>query len=420
MSAAPPPTAVPSPTAAAAPPRPGELPPVLVTYAWCRVTYAMMRSLAARGVEVHAVDASPLAMARVSRHAASFRRVPEPWRDGPGFAAAVAERAAATGARVILPGHEDALVLARERDRLPPDVVLPVASADALERASGKDTTMEDAEAAGVPVPRTFRPVDAASLRAAAAEVGYPAVVKPRIGNSAKGVVFVDDAASCVAAVERLVAAHRLPPHRWPLVQERVSGTGYGVCLLYDRGDCRAVFVERYLRCKDGESGTSTFRESVHAPDLVEHARRLADRWRWHGVLHLDFLRDDATGRAVLLEANPRFWGALDLAVRAGVDFPWLLYRLAVDGSVAESGDWPDGVRSRWIVGEGLHLVNHLRRGRVGAALRAAASMLGTRASGHDDFQASDPLPLLGEGCDYLHRFLRSGSANPVEEGMIR
>jgi predicted ATP-grasp superfamily ATP-dependent carboligase len=359
-------------------------------------------------------------MCRISRRAASFRRVPDPWVDAAGFAAAVAERAAAVGAKVILPGHEDAIILARERDRLPPGVVLPVADAALLERAADKGTALADAAAAGVPVPRTFRPEDDAALRAAADAVPYPAVVKPRIGNSAKGVSFVNDAAACVAAVKALVATHALPPHRWPLVQERVAGEGYGVCLLLDRGEPRAFFVERYLRCKDGDTGTSTFRESVHRPDLVAHATTLARKWGWHGVMHLDFLCDDVAGRVALIEVNPRFWGALDLSVRAGVDFPWLLYRLAVDGSVADGPAYKDGVRSRWIVGEGLHLVNHARRFRVGAGFRALGSMLGTRATGHDDFDWTDPLPLLLEGADYGWRFLRAGSANPVGEGMIR
>src|SRR4029079_17013172 len=132
------------------------------------------------------------------------------------------------------------------------------------------------------------------------------------------------------------------------MIQEYVRGDGYGVCLLYDRGVLRAAFAERYLRAKDGRLGTSVFRESVQAPRLVELARTLFDGLDWHGVAHLDFLWDGGD-RPALLEVNPRFWGALDLAVRAGVDFPWLLYRLLVDGEVAPAFDYQVGVTSRWI-----------------------------------------------------------------------
>ncbi len=395
-------------------------PPVLLTYGWCRTSYVVLRSLAARGVAVHVVDASPFAMCRASRRAASFRRVRDPFAAPDGFVEDVVAALRATGARVLIPGHDDALVLARARAALPDGVVLPVADPDLLALAGDKSRVLEEAAAAGVPVPLTVRPRSAVEVREAAATLRYPAVVKTRIGNSAKGVRFAADATSLVAAWEGLVARHALPPESLPVLQEHVPGTGYGTCFLYERGRCRAAFAERYLRCKDGETGTSVFRESVRAPDLLAHGRALLDRLRWHGVVHLDFLRDDATGRAALLEANPRFWGALDLAVRSGVDFPWLLYRLAADGSLPDAAEGRAGVRSRWLVGEGLHLVNHLRRLRVGGALGALGSLLTKRASGHDDFDLSDPLPLLGEGFDYLQRFLRSGSTNPVGEGMIR
>ena len=33
-----------------------------------------------------------------------------------------------------------------------------------------------------------------------------------------------------------------------------------------------------------------------------------------------------------LIEVNPRFWGSLALAIYAGIDFPYLLYKLAMEG----------------------------------------------------------------------------------------
>ena len=45
------------------------------------------------------------------------------------------------------------------------------------------------------------------------------------------------------------------------------------------------------------------------------------------------------------MEINTRFWGSLQLAVDAGVDFPWLLYRMVSgenpEGSIREVTQWP-------------------------------------------------------------------------------
>jgi predicted ATP-grasp superfamily ATP-dependent carboligase len=395
------------------------LPSVLLTYAWCRVSYVILHSLTNRGVRVHLADASSVAMCRYSRRGASFTKCRSPFANPQGYVDDVAAALKKTGATVLLPGHEDILTLARERHRLPKGTLLPAGEAGTLARVTNKLSTVVAARQAGVPVPETFKPETREELIERAKSLEYPVVVKTQIGNSAKGVRIAHTATECLEHFDSLVATYALPPPRWPMVQAFAPGTGYGVCVLYNRGQLRAAFSERYLRCKDGTLGTSVYRESVAAPDLVAHARKLMESLQWHGVAHLDFLRDDATGRSVLIEVNPRFWGALDLAVRAGIDFPWLLYRMAVDGDVEPANAYRIGVRSRWILGEMLHLVSHVRRRRAGGAMRAAAAMLGGHADGFDDFRLSDPVPLGAEFLYYGSRFLATRSTNPVEEGMI-
>ncbi len=394
-------------------------PPVFLTYGWCRVSFVILHSLAARGVEVHVGDASRLAMCRWSRRAASFTRLPGPWGGGEAYAAAVGEAVRRTGAKVVIPGHEDALLLARHRDLLPPGTLLPVGPAEDLERLNDKGRLVEAARAAGVPVPETFFPASREDLAARAPSLRYPVVVKTRLGNSGKGVFPAADPEESLARFDAAVERFRIAPHRLPMIQEFLPGRGYGVCLLYDRGECRASFAERYLRCKDGEFGTSVLREGVRAPALVAAARALLDAARWHGVAHLDFIVDEGSGRTGLIEVNPRFWGALDLAVRSGVDFPWLLYRMALDGRAPEAGEARPDLRSRWLVGEGMALFNEVRRLRLRAAASVAFDQLFRRADGNDDFRWRDPLPLLFEGLWYGTRLLASGSVNPVEEGMI-
>ena len=381
------------------------LPGAFVTYGWCRVSYVILDSLARRGVRVHAGDASRLAMCRASRRCASFTRTANPYREPERFVADVAAALARTGARVLLPGHEDLLVLARHRGRLPPGTLLAAADPDLLEAVRDKGRLAGLAARAGVAMPETWTPRDPDELRRMAAGIPYPAVVKPRVGNSAKGVAIVADAAACVAAVERLVAEHRLAPERWPLLQAFAPGEGYGVCLLYDRGELRAAFCERYLRAKDGDFGTSVLRASVHAPALVEQARALLDPLGWHGVAHLDFLHDPDSGRSALIEVNPRF--------------PWLLYRMLTEGGVEPVTGYRAGVTSRWIVGEMLHGVNRLRRGQLGGAARWLGQVAGRRADGCDDLRWDDPLPLAAEMAYYGSRFLGARSMNPVEEGML-
>ena len=52
------------------------------------------------------------------------------------------------------------------------------------------------------------------------------------------------------------------------------------------------------------------------------------------------------------MEINTRFWGSLQLAVDAGVDFPWLLYQLACGEQPEPVSSYKTGRRLRWLLGD--------------------------------------------------------------------
>ena len=113
------------------------------------------------------------------------------------------------------------------------------------------------------------------------------------------------------------------------------------------------------------------------------------------------------------MEVNGRFWGSLQLAIDAGVDFPRLLADCALgDDGTANASAYSVGLRSRWWWGQVDHLV-----GRVGS--RAAAALPpGTRSASRafadlllgpfrrDDHEAilrwNDPRPFINETVRWL------------------
>jgi hypothetical protein len=55
----------------------------------------------------------------------------------------------------------------------------------------------------------------------------------------------------------------------------------------------------------------------------------------WHGVAELDFRWEGTPeSQPYLIEVNPRFFGGLIQSVESGWDYPWLLFQLAVEGSI--------------------------------------------------------------------------------------
>jgi predicted ATP-grasp superfamily ATP-dependent carboligase len=85
---------------------------------------------------------------------------------------------------------------------------------------------------------------------------------------------------------------------------------------------------------------------------VAEYGRRILDHLKWIGLAMVEFKVDHHTGVPVLMEINPRPWGSMPLAIRAGVEFPWLTYVLARDGAVPAQHDYPDGVRLRFLIND--------------------------------------------------------------------
>jgi carbamoylphosphate synthase large subunit len=397
--------------------------PVLVTNGWVRTAYNVVESLGRRGIPVHVVDRSPRSMCRRSRWTRSFHLVPSFLEEPRAYAKAVGDVARKVGARVLIPVLEDGIVLAAHEEQLPQGLAFVHADVEAMRLANDKWEVTKLCERLDVPRAASFVPGSMDELRAKARGLEYPAVVKTRLGNAGKGVVFAADADDLVARFEETVRRFAIPPEKWPMVQEFLGSDVSGICMIYDRGRMVAASAELYLRCKEGNRfSTSVFRKSVMDPEGIAHCRKVADALDWHGVLHFDLIRDPRTGVGKITEINPRFWGGLSVAIAAGMDFPYMLYELALTGKIEHPpADYREGVYARWVLGELIGILNLAKRkaplGVKSRELREIARHPFTGTT--DDLRLSDPLPFLMQMYDYYRRYRLTRSSNPAEDGMV-
>ncbi len=396
-----------------------ERPPAFVTYGWCRTSYGAVCSLGRRGIAVHVGDASPRAMSRFSKYARSFTRLPDFFVEPDRYFESVCRALRRTGAKVLLPGHEDAGIFSRYRDALPADVRAPLPPFALYEQIEDKWGCIELARRYGCPAPVTKKISSLAELNGYRDSASWPLVIKTRAGNGAKGVRVVHGFAELRDEFQSLVAAYSLSPERWPILQEYLPGRVMGVGVVYHRGRCIAASADRYLRFKDrGLTGTATLREIPADLDLIAVAVSFLDKLGWHGMAQLEFI-PDGQGVPRLNEINARPWGSMALAIHAGVDFPFLWYRAAIDDPPAAGPALPARmVRCRWLVGEAIAFAQLVRQKNLAEALRILRPF---RHCGHDDFHLYDPLPLAFEGLDYFCKMIeRGGDFNPITPGQIR
>jgi predicted ATP-grasp superfamily ATP-dependent carboligase len=129
-----------------------------------------------------------------------------------------------------------------------------------------------------------------------------------------------------------------------------------------DNGNVLAQFAHRRVREKPPTGGLSVLCESIEPPELaLNAAKTLLKKLRWSGVAMVEFKEDLRDKTPKLMEVNARFWGSLQLAISAGVDFPYLLFQIAAGAKIDGAGKYRLGVRSRWELGDLDHLLIRLK-----------------------------------------------------------
>ncbi|MFW6049969.1 MAG: ATP-grasp domain-containing protein [Myxococcota bacterium] len=317
----------------------------IVTYSRGLHALAVIRSLGRRGVEVIAGDEVAVTPGGMSKYAVDRFTYPNPLTDREGFLAACEDAIARFDPGrpevpyVLMPVHQETLVVAAEQKRLGARIRLPLAPADAFDLVQHKRRFHEQADARGWPVPHTWRFGSVDEVRAHAPSLPYPVFVKHPIAVSGIGVHMAEGPEALVAIVQELVDEYRLGSDDFPVVQEVAEGEDYCVAALYDHGEARALVSYRNVMRYPREGGPGAIRETVKAPELERIARRILDDVGWHGVAQVDFRwSGEEQDPALVLEVNPRFFGGVQQLIESGVDYPWLLFRLAVDGRVEAPG----------------------------------------------------------------------------------
>jgi predicted ATP-grasp superfamily ATP-dependent carboligase len=390
---------------------------VLVTDGTQRSALAVVRSLGRAGHTVFVCGPRAPSLAGSSRHSFAEATVASALDAPSHFVSDISHLIERWRIDTLIPITEASLLaLLPEREEL--GVAIPWPNIDTFRAVSDKQALLATASSLGIAVPRQVVLTSETDVRALDPTLlEYPLVIKPsrsvgehdgqRVSLGVKHVPNADALCGTIATFGD--AAFPL------LLQQRIVGPGIGIFLLVWDGEVLATFAHRRLREKPPSGGVSVYSESV-VPDeeLVERSRQLLERLKWRGVAMVEFKRDATTGIAYLMEVNGRFWGSLQLAVDAGVDFPALLVAAASGEHVPAVNGFRVGTRSRWWWGEVDHLLARWRKDPAALALpadapsrwRATLDFL-TFWHPHDHnevFRVKDPRPFFRETIEWLRR----------------
>lgn len=369
---------------------------VLVTYCWNRVGYNILRSLSLHGLKVWAADTSKKNICSLSKFCAGSFVYPDPFTEENAFVECLMAKVEELKPQVLLPTHDESVVIMRHRERFPKDLIIPYEREQLLLDLANKAKATEMACKARVPVPHVYASID--DVKA------YPIVFKTVIGNSAKGVYFPKNKEE----LSQLMAEHE---NDEMLLEEWVGGTDYSVDCVRWNGFYKSSVYHALVTKTDG-GGTTTQREIVDVPELENYAKLLLDAVDFHGVCGLDFRYDPSTGRAAFIEVNARFTGGLATPIVAGFDIPWVVYKLATEGVYNEPIDVKVGTKTKWILGDVITLMGRLLSFKWSwTEMKQVFTFRGF--DGFDDYFSDDKKAIWGEMSYYFEKLVKNRKLNP-------
>jgi predicted ATP-grasp superfamily ATP-dependent carboligase len=351
---------------------------VLLTDASSRQSLVAMRSLGERGLRVAAFEntdylPAPAFSSRWCRYKATCSAD----EGTPESIAHLEQVLDSTQVRVLIASSDATVEMARQhRERLEQHVRVALAKTPALAVAVNKERTLSVARRLGLGVPRAVTVGSANEVGTALREIGLPAVVKPVeswVWNKQQGMRIIsrlvttqDEARQAVDELTSFGGS--------VLFQEFLSGRREAISFFYANGQMHARFAQWAKRTNPPLGGTSVLRQSIAIPsDIGEQAERLVREIKLEGYSEVEFRRD-SQGCPYLMEINPRLSASVELAVRAGVDFPYLLYQWAMGERIDVVKDYRVGIWMRYLGGDIATTIAALRqRGRPGITPPVAA-----------------------------------------------
>jgi predicted ATP-grasp superfamily ATP-dependent carboligase len=300
---------------------------------------AAARSLGQKGIEVIAGDEYRFSPTSFSKYTIASFLYPNPDRDPAGFLDKLEEviRLYARPGEdyVLMPFHKETYLIAGNRARFEPLIKMAIPTTEQILQVDDKGTLARLCQQRKLPIPATAVADSPEEFCQQAESFTYPAFVKVRRSAAAVGVKQVHSASEAVTAAHDFATRFNLPNASYPLLQAAVPGDDYCTTFLFDHGQVRATMTYHNLRTYPLKSGTGVLRETVDAPEMERIGASLLGGLGWNGVAEVDFRWAGGASQPLLIEVNPRFWGGLTQSVASGWDYPYLLYRLAVDGTVA-------------------------------------------------------------------------------------
>lgn len=247
---------------------------------------------------------------------------------------------------------------------------IPLPGLDAFRNLDNKRKLYELSQKLQIEMPATWVPTHEVDLHDIAQKLVYPVLLKPCI--SAGGfcmceVLNPEDLSrryNKMKSMQPIVMSDVFFDGHMPIIQEKVAGDVVTFFAYCETGVIKQDFMTKTIRNYPVPFGPGICVESISNAQVYAISEKLLRFVKWEGVIGLQFIIDARDRHPKLIDANPRFWGTVESALHAGVDFVSILLKKAVHKNAQhEFVLYQTGKRFRWLAwGEFLYVLQSRKK----------------------------------------------------------
>ncbi len=306
------------------------------------------RSLGSMGVPVIMVHYDERDMGHVSKYVKDNIIAPHPEREEAKFIGLLLECSDRFKGGVLLPINDETVVaVARHKDKLKNHYIIACPEWSIVRQYIEKKHTYALAEACGVPAPKTIIPQSMDDIKSYSQTINFPCLVKPSQGHlfyeHFKCKMFPVDNAEQMISIYHQAEVAGLEV----MLQEIIPGDDTDVVnynAYFDEGKPLVEFTAEHIRNAPPQWGSPRVALSKSIPEIIEPGRKILQAMGFYGYACTEFKKDARDGVYKLMEVNGRHNLSTLLALRCGINFPWLQYCHLVENESPTVHNYKTGI----------------------------------------------------------------------------
>lgn len=309
---------------------------------------AVIRSLGAHGVPVIAVYYQPRDMGYVSRYVTKSVLAPHPLHNEHEFLELLIALAKEQDGGVIIPTDDCTLVaVSHHKSMLEQYCTVACTEWPVTRQYIDKSCTSALANSVGVAMPKTTMVGSDTDLKEWSQRVGFPIIVKPCQSHlyaerfkkkCTRAENFNELLEACGEAKNAQIDV---------MLQEYIPGDdthNVNYNSYHMAGEPLVEFTSNKRRLSPPFFGLPRVVVSEKVPEVLEPARKFLRALNFNGYCCTEFKRDPRDDVYKMMEVNGRHNRSAALAVRCGIDFPWIEYEFFTKGTVPTQKEFEEGV----------------------------------------------------------------------------